>query len=469
MRRQKTIRKPVTVQGRGLFSGVACKLRFVPAPANDGIVFLRNDLPGPAQIATDVASFNYARQLGGLVFVWATAQPGGDLLAVEKALEEEIERLADGGPTEAELKRSKTSQRAGFIRGIERVGGFGGKSDILAASAVYLGSPDAHKETQARISSASREQVHAAAKKWLDEGAFTLEVRPFAEYSVAETGVDRKQGVPKVSEFPSGRFPKRERATLSNGMKLILAHRDAVPVVELNLLLDAGYAADQFGLPGTASLALGMLDEGTASRTALQISDELDRLGELENTVVVFTSDHGEAFGEHGSWTHGLDLFNEVLSIPLVMRLPNGAGAGQRVSTMVQHIDLLPTILGLCGIDCPVDRPGAVLLDASGTVRVGNYRTIFAYLDYWGKTGATALRDGWKLIQPLSVDFGPEIELYRHNQDRVEANDLASRSPVRSGWLLAQLAVALRGEGTSLTIDVDAETRAQLEALGYMH
>jgi arylsulfatase A-like enzyme len=200
-----------------------------------------------------------------------------------------------------------------------------------------------------------------------------------------------------------------------------------------------------------------------------RLLDELDRLGELENTLVVFTSDHGEAFGEHGTWTHGLDLFNEVLSIPLVMRLPNSAGAGQRVSTVVQHIDLLPTILGLCSIVSPVDLPGAVLVDATGTVRVGTDRTIFAYLDYWGKTGATALRDGWKLIQPLSADFGPEIELYRHDNDRVEANDFASRSPVRSGWLLAQLAVALRGEGTSLTIDVDAETRAQLEALGYMH
>jgi zinc protease len=60
---------------------------------------------------------------------------------------------------------------------------------------------------------------------------------------------------------------------------VILASRHSVPVVELSLMLDAGYASDQFARPGTASLAMGMLDEGTESRTALEISDELDRLG----------------------------------------------------------------------------------------------------------------------------------------------------------------------------------------------
>jgi zinc protease len=231
------------------------------------------------QIATDASSFNDKRQIGGLFSVQATAQPGGDLAAVERAIEEEIERLLEEGPTPEELERSKTSQRAAFVRGIERVGGFGGKSDILARSEVYLGRPDAHEETQARILSATTEQVHAAARRWLSDGAFTLEVHPFADYGVAKSDVDRSQGVPSVSEFPTGRFPKRQQATLSNGMKVILARRDPVPVVELYLLLDAGYASDQFGLPGTASLAMAMLDEGTTSRTALEISDELDRLG----------------------------------------------------------------------------------------------------------------------------------------------------------------------------------------------
>jgi zinc protease len=93
----------------------------------------------------------------------------------------------------------------------------------------------------------------------------------------------RADGPPNVSDFPAGAFTDRETATLSNGLEIILAARSAVPVVNLNLLLDAGYAADQFGLPGTASLALSMMDEGTESRSALDISDELATLGATLN------------------------------------------------------------------------------------------------------------------------------------------------------------------------------------------
>jgi zinc protease len=235
------------------------------------------------QIATGVTSFNYTRELGGVFVVYATAQPDQDLAEVEAVLNEEIAEFLANGPSSDELERSKSEQRAGFIRGLERVGGFGGKSDILAMSEVYLGSADGYKAVQKRILTAGTRDVHEAATRWLSEGAFTLEVRPFPDYSVIEGAVARAEGPPDVTDFPSGAFPDSETATLSNGLRVILAGRSAVPVVNLNLLLDAGYAADQFGLPGTASLALSMLDEGTESRSALEISDELATLGATLN------------------------------------------------------------------------------------------------------------------------------------------------------------------------------------------
>jgi len=231
------------------------------------------------QIATGVNSYNYTRELGGIFVVWATAQPDQDLAEVEAVLNEEIAEFLANGPDRGELERSRSEQRARFIRGLERVGGFGGKSDVLAASEVYLGSPDGYKAVQERFVSATTGDVHQAAVRWLSEGAFTMEIHPFPDHGVAGSDVDRSDGPPKVAEFPAGVFPDRRTATLSNGLKVILAERSAVPVVSLNLLLDAGYAADQFGLPGTASLALSMLDEGTTNRSALEISDELASLG----------------------------------------------------------------------------------------------------------------------------------------------------------------------------------------------
>jgi zinc protease len=231
------------------------------------------------QIATDVTAANYTSQLAGGFLIMATARPDGDLTAVERAIDEELRRLIDRGINRDELERSKTGRRAQFVRGLERVGGFGGKSDILAASEIYFGSPDGHEASQSRVINATARDVQAAARRWLSDGDFTLEVRKYSEYSVQPGGVDRSKGVPEVTEFPSVRFPERERFTLANGLQVILARRAGVPVLELNMMINAGYAADQFGLPGTASLALNMLDEGTATRTALQISDELDRLG----------------------------------------------------------------------------------------------------------------------------------------------------------------------------------------------
>ena len=231
------------------------------------------------QIATDVSAFTLGRQFGSLFILQATAQPGQDPAALEAVLDEELRAFLESGPTAAELARAQTSQRASFVRGVERIGGFGGKSDVLAASEVYLGSPDGHRRTQETMLSATPEDVHAAAVEWLSQGALTIEVQPFPTYAAAATGVDRSSGPPEVTEFPSASFPACETTRLSNGLEVILARREAIPVVDFNLLLDAGYAADQLALPGTARMTMDMLDEGTASRTALEIAEALEGLG----------------------------------------------------------------------------------------------------------------------------------------------------------------------------------------------
>lgn len=230
------------------------------------------------QIATDVRATLDLREIGGLFSVEATARPGTDLGRVEKAVDEELARFLAGGPTPVELRRVKTQSRAAFIRGVERIGGFGGKSDVLAQGEVFAGKPDFYKVRLGRVERASLAQLLSSARRWLSDGVYNLEVHPYPEFQVAKAGADRS-GVPETGTPPAAKFPELERATLSNGLKIVLARRDAVPQVRFDLLLDAGFAADQSGIPGTASLAMAMLDEGTARRTSLQISDQLAQLG----------------------------------------------------------------------------------------------------------------------------------------------------------------------------------------------
>ncbi len=230
------------------------------------------------QIATDVVAYVDLREIGGQLVIRATAKPGGDLARVERAIDEELARFIQTGPTASELRRVKTQSRASFIRGIERIGGFGGKSDVLARNEVFTGSADHYLVTERRIVAATAGDLKAVAARWLSDGDWALEVRPYPTFETAAGGADRTK-LPEAGTPPDARFPAIARATLPNGLKIVLAERHSIPQVQLTLLLDAGYAADQFAAPGTASLALDMLDEGTTRRTALQISDTLAQLG----------------------------------------------------------------------------------------------------------------------------------------------------------------------------------------------
>jgi zinc protease len=230
------------------------------------------------QIATAVSASLDLREIGGLFVIEATARPDVDLARVEKAVDEELRRFLSGGPTPAELRRVKTQYRAGFIRGVERIGGFGGKSDVLAQGEVFAGRPDFYKVRMRRVQQATPQQLLSPARSWLSDGVYTLEVQPYAEFQTAKAGADRSK-LPEPGAPPDTKFPALERATLSNGLKIVLARRPSIPQVRFDLLLDAGFAADQSGIPGTASLAMAMLDEGTGQRNALQISDQLAQLG----------------------------------------------------------------------------------------------------------------------------------------------------------------------------------------------
>ncbi|NIR50389.1 insulinase family protein [candidate division KSB1 bacterium] len=267
------------------------------------------------QIATDVTAFVWLREIGGQFITYATAKPGGDLAEVERAMDEEIGRFLAEGPTETELQRVKTQHRSRFVRGIERIGGFGGKSDILAKNEVYAGNPESYKTKLERVREASAQDLLAAAQEWLSDGEFALEVHPFPEYMTIETDVDRSK-LPDTGEPPEAKFPDLQRATLSNGLKIVLAERHAVPMVKFNLLVDAGYAADQFAIPGTANLAMDMMDEGTKTMNALEISEKLSMLGARLNTGSNLDMSFVNLSALKSKLDEALDLYAEIITRP---------------------------------------------------------------------------------------------------------------------------------------------------------
>lgn len=228
--------------------------------------------------ASDISAFSFNSEIAGLFGIVASAIDPDDIEYIEQAIDEELAAFLQEGPSKAELKRVKNGLRAEFIRGLEAVGGFGGKSDILAANQVYFDDPNAHIASLERSLNATAETVRSTAQAWLDSGEFSLRILPFKEFSTAPSSVDRSSGVPAVGPAPEVRFDRLQRAQLDNGLDIVLATRTAVPTVNMNLMFDAGYSRDILHKPGVANLTMAMLDEGTDKLDALEISTRLAEL-----------------------------------------------------------------------------------------------------------------------------------------------------------------------------------------------
>jgi zinc protease len=173
------------------------------------------------RIATGVTTSVGPFELGSQLELSVTVKPGSDPAAVEKAMDEELARFLATGPTPEELARVVTSNYANFVRGVERIDGFGGKSSILAESTVYGGSPDFYKTRLGWIGNATPADLQAAAKRWLSDGVFVLNVVPTPTYKTVASTVDRSK-VPTPGEPPSLNLPAPQRAKLSNGLQVVV-------------------------------------------------------------------------------------------------------------------------------------------------------------------------------------------------------------------------------------------------------
>ena len=276
---------------------------------------LYNRLVYKDQIATDVDSYQFSGDIGGFYYIEASVQPNGDHELVKKAINEELERFLKDGPSKSEMRRAKMKLRSSFLRGLEKVGGFGGKSDILAQNAVYTGDPGYYKKSLEMIEDASREDIMSVANKWLSRGTYNLEVHPTEKLASNEEGVDRSS-VPVTETFPESKFIKFQKEALSNGLNLVVAKQENIPIVSFNLLLDAGYAADQYSAPGTSSMVMSMLDEGTEKLDALEISDRASEIGAIISSGAGIDTSSVSMNALRENLDDSLKLYSEIILEP---------------------------------------------------------------------------------------------------------------------------------------------------------
>jgi zinc protease len=120
------------------------------------------------RLATDVSAAQNSREAGGFIQIAATAAPGHTLAELERAIVEEVSRLADGGPSADEIERCRVQAEAQFIFRLQNVGGFGGKSDQLNAYNVFRNDPDYFGEDLARYQRVTEGSLQESVQQVLD-------------------------------------------------------------------------------------------------------------------------------------------------------------------------------------------------------------------------------------------------------------------------------------------------------------
>jgi predicted Zn-dependent peptidase len=298
------------------------------------------------KLADDVSVGVQTFALASQFMLTVDVKNGVDPKKVEDAVAEEWKNFLVDGPTDDELERAKVGSRAQFLRGLEKVGGFGGKAVILAQGQVYRGDPGAYQQDLTRTAAATREDIIRASRKWIANGDYTLTVVPakpdadFAaqdaavkglpevvgrpapimpekmQYTTTKSSVVRSEGVPPVKAFPDLTFPKVQHGKLKNGIEVVLAERHTLPITQIQLQFDAGYAGDQGRKLGTASFTASMLDEGTKDLDSVEIARRKERLGALINSGAGLDSSTVTLNALNSQLAPSLALFADIVRNP---------------------------------------------------------------------------------------------------------------------------------------------------------
>jgi arylsulfatase A-like enzyme len=204
------------------------------------------------------------------------------------------------------------------------------------------------------------------------------------------------------------------------------------------------------------------------------VIEALEGLGLTEETLVVVTSDHGDEFFEHGRKGHGQSLFDEVLMVPLIVRLPGRIQAGLRIREQVRHLEIGPTILSYAGIRADLEGTelGGVLagrsslpeLDAVSTLRRNGLSLSLRMPKY----KYLLHREGTSMTETLY-----HLTRDPREQEPVQRSEMAATAQTLElfdrlrGQLLRNEQSAIGGHSTG-EVELPAEVIEQLRSLGYI-
>ncbi len=269
------------------------------------------------QIAQDVNAYQYSMEISGAFHIAATAKPGVSLERLQHEIDAELHKIAGQAPSKAEVESAVNEWEAGTIRRLQSIGGFGGKADLLNQYNTMAGRPDYLKEDMKRYFSITPKSVQAAAKKYIDlDRRVIIYVTLETDLKADESASLDRSVKPESGPSPALKVPVWEERTLSNGLRVLVAEHHELPLIQFNLLVKSGWTADPAGKPGVSSLASDLQDEGTKTRTALDISQGLKALGSTLRSGSSFDGSTVSLNTLKKHLTPSLDIFADVIANP---------------------------------------------------------------------------------------------------------------------------------------------------------
>jgi zinc protease len=254
---------------------------------------LQRNLVFDKQIAQDVSASHPTAEIAGTFRVTSTARPGKTLEEIEKEINTEIERIKNAPPTAEEIERALNAIESQTVFGLQTVLG---KANEMNSNAVFFGTPDMFQKQLDAYRSVTPADVQRVAKNYLGENRLVMSfvprkgARPAGEKTEPESeereqakkdtdGKDYSANLPKPGPNPKFALPKIEKSKLSNGLEVWLVRQDELPIVSMNLVLKTGGTADPQNRAGLASMTSSLLNSGTKTRSAVDISNELQAIG----------------------------------------------------------------------------------------------------------------------------------------------------------------------------------------------
>ena len=348
----------------------------------------------------------------GQLTVSADVKPGQDAAAVGKRLDTLIADFLRTGPTADEVARVTTRTLASTIAGYETVGGFSGKAVALAEGLMYSDDPDKYKRDLNELAALTPEHITAAARRWIGRPALNLTVVPGMRDTspamlaltgdapsempvtkpVAGPGKVLTAGTPRpappVGTLADLSFPAIERTTLSNGIPVFFARRTSVPVVRVSLDFDAGFASDPKEALGTQALMLAAIDEGTRTRSSIQIAEESERLGASVSTSASIDRTSLGLFALAPNLGASLALLSDIVRNPAFDAGELERVRGQQLARIKASLTspegianyVLPGLL--YGRGHPYGNPGSGTGDAASVAKISR-EAIVRYHEDW--------------------------------------------------------------------------------------